>query len=83
MVPPLPRAAAAGSRPIPSARPSARSTAPDIPLDRIAGGEILLAVPRADATTASYLVIDGRVGNLRSTGDTAAPAPAPSAGHQH
>jgi hypothetical protein len=83
MTPPLPRASGGRVAPDPFGVAERTLTAPDIPLDRIAGGEILLAVPRADATTASYLVIDGRVGNLRSTGDTAAPPPAPTTGHQH
>lgn len=53
-----------------------------LPLDHVIGGELGAVVPRADGSDRRYVVIDGRLGNLRDTGGGAAPSPSPP-GHRH
>lgn len=61
--PALPRAMAGAVNPDPLGSTERRLAKTDIPLDRIAGGELFLVVT-ADGAVSRHLVIDGRVGNL-------------------
>jgi hypothetical protein len=55
-----------------------------VPLDRVVGGELHVVATREDGSTARYLVIDGRVGNLVVPGGgTAPPPPQMPGGHIH
>ena len=57
----------------------------DIDLAYVIGGELRLIVPlAAGGTPLSYVVLDGRVGNVREPVDgTLPPIPTASGGHQH
>ena len=52
-------------------------------LSRVVGGELHLVVPHMDGTTARYLAIDGRTGNLPDSAGGATPAPPVVGGHEH
>ena len=84
MAPPLPRAPAGPIAPDPFGKAERTMTASDIPLDRVAGGELQLLTMKDTGEMAAYVVIDGRVGNLRESAEPATqPTAPPTPGHVH
>jgi hypothetical protein len=84
MAPPLPRAVVGPVSPDPFGQAERSLTSTDIPLERVAGGELQLMTTGPAGDTA-IVVIDGRVGNLPAAAtEPAAPsAPRPGGGHVH
>jgi hypothetical protein len=84
MVAPVPRAVVGPVSPDPFGKAERTLTNTDLPLDRVAGGELKLIVQPATGPATPSVIIDGRVGNLPSADPvpTTTPAPTPG-GHMH
>jgi hypothetical protein len=85
MAAPLPRTPGSPVSPDPFGKAERTFGRAEIPLERLAGAELRVIVPREGAEPARYVVIDGRVGNLPAPETPGAPAPAApiGGGHQH
>jgi hypothetical protein len=85
MVPPLPRALVGPVTPDPLGHAELSLPATDLPLARVAGGELQILAPAPTGDPARYTVIDGRVGNLpdEAAPTTATPPPTTGGGHVH
>jgi hypothetical protein len=84
MVPPLPRVVVGPVTPDAFGKAERTLAAADLPLARVAGGELQLLTDPTSADPTAHLILDGRVGNLPlESGATGTSTPPPPAGGGH